>query len=61
MWPMVVARRYNFEAYRDASDKMFGVFLRYAPVLMAVSCDEAFLELAQGTDAMEAATEVGSA
>lgn len=35
---------------------MYRVFLRYAPVVMAVSCDEAFLELAEGTDPMEAAT-----
>ncbi len=37
---------------------MYRVFLRYAPVVMAVSCDEAFLELAEGTDPMAAATRV---
>lgn len=37
---------------------MYGVFLRHAPVVMAVSCDEAFLELAEGTDPMAAATQV---
>lgn len=60
--PRRVARlssvRYDFEAYSEASDKMYGVFLRHAPVVMAVSCDEAFLELAKGTDPMGAATEV---
>lgn len=50
--------RYDFEAYTDASEKMYRVFLRYAPVVMAVSCDEAFLELAEGTDPMEAAKRV---
>lgn len=53
-----VAHRYDFEAYTEASEKMYRVFLRYAPVVMAVSCDEAFLELAEGTDPMEAATRV---
>lgn len=49
--------RYDFEAYTEASDNMYGVFLRYAPVVMAVSCDEAFLELAEGIDPMAAATQ----
>ena len=55
---MGVACRYDFEAYTEASEKMYRVFLRYAPVVMAVSCDEAFMELAEGTDPMEAATRV---
>lgn len=50
--------RYDFEAYTEDSEKMYRVFLRYAPVVMAVSCDEAFLELAEGTDPMAAATRV---
>lgn len=50
--------RYDFEAYTETSEKMYRVFLRYAPVVMAVSCDEAFLEMAEGTDPMEAATRV---
>lgn len=50
--------RYDFEAYTEASEKMYGVFLRHAPVVMAVSCDEAFLELAEGTGPMAAATQV---
>lgn len=37
---------------------MYGVFMRFAPVVMAVSCDEAFLELAEGTDAEAAMSEV---
>lgn len=37
---------------------MYGVFLRYAPVVMAVSCDEAFLELGEGTDPAAAAAQV---
>lgn len=53
-----MAYRYDFEAYTEASEKMYRVFLRYAPVVMAVSCDEAFLELAEGTNPMEAATRV---
>lgn len=53
-----VVYRYDFEAYTEASEKMYRVFLRYAPVVMAVSCDEAFLELAEGTDPMEATTQV---
>lgn len=53
-----VTCRYDFEAYTEASEKMYRVFLRYAPVVMAVSCDEAFMELAEGTDPMEAATRV---
>ena len=51
-------KRYDFEAYSDASDKMYGVFLRFAPVVMAVSCDEAFLELGQGKDPVAAAAQV---
>lgn len=54
----VFMHRYDFDVYTEASDKMYGVFLRYAPVVMAVSCDEAFLELAEGTDPVKAATEV---
>ena len=60
MWPAEHLRslwcRYDFEAYTEDSEKMYRVFLRYAPVVMAVSCDEAFLELAEGTDPMAAAT-----
>lgn len=50
--------RYDFDVYSEASDKMYRIFLHFAPVVMAVSCDEAFLELAKGTDPMTAATEV---
>ena len=50
--------RYDFDAYSEASDTMYGIFLRYAPVVMAVSCDEAFLELPEGTNPMAAATQV---
>ena len=53
-----VAHRYDFDAYSEASDTMYGIFLRYAPVVMAVSCDEAFLELPEGTNPMTAATQV---
>ncbi|CAM9559652.1 unnamed protein product [Ectocarpus sp. 4 AP-2014] len=56
--PELIVLRYDFEAYTAASEKMYGVFLRYAPVVMAVSCDEAFLELGEGTDPMEAATRI---
>ena len=53
-----VFHRYDFEAYTETSEKMYRIFLRFAPVVMAVSCDEAFLELAEGTDPMQAATRV---
>ncbi|CAM9675855.1 unnamed protein product [Scytosiphon promiscuus] len=56
--PELIVLRYDFEAYTEASEKMYGVFLRHAPVVMAVSCDEAFLELAEGTDPMAAATQI---
>eukprot|EP00752_Nemacystus_decipiens_P004206 g3844.t1 len=56
--PELIVLRYDFEAYTETSEKMYRVFLRYAPVVMAVSCDEAFLELAEGTDPMEAATRI---
>ncbi|CAM9347459.1 unnamed protein product, partial [Hapterophycus canaliculatus] len=55
--PELIVLRYDFEAYTEASEKMYGVFLQYAPVVMAVSCDEAFLELAEGTDPMAAASQ----
>ena len=53
-----VFHRYDFEAYTETSEKMYRIFLRFAPMVMAVSCDEAFLELAEGTDPMQAATRV---
>ncbi|CAM9509641.1 unnamed protein product, partial [Laminaria digitata] len=56
--PELVVLRYDFDAYSEASDKMYGIFLRYAPVVMAVSCDEAFLELPEGTNPMAAATQI---
>ncbi|CAN0059089.1 unnamed protein product, partial [Discosporangium mesarthrocarpum] len=53
-----VISRYDFGAYQEASDALYGVFLRCAPVVMAVSCDEAFLELPAGVDPMVAMTEI---
>jgi nucleotidyltransferase/DNA polymerase involved in DNA repair len=36
----------------QVSDQIYRIFHRTAPVVQAVSCDEAFMELPAGTDAM---------
>jgi nucleotidyltransferase/DNA polymerase involved in DNA repair len=36
----------------QVSDQIYRIFHRTAPVVQAVSCDEAFMELPAGCDAM---------
>ncbi|CAM9104148.1 unnamed protein product, partial [Phaeothamnion confervicola] len=56
--PNLTVLRYDFKAYEEVSDAVYRIFFRNAPVVMAVSCDEAFLELPAGMDAMQAAADI---
>eukprot|EP00611_Tribonema_gayanum_P019309 TRINITY_DN3321_c3_g1_i2.p1 TRINITY_DN3321_c3_g1~~TRINITY_DN3321_c3_g1_i2.p1 ORF type:complete len:949 (+),score=282.51 TRINITY_DN3321_c3_g1_i2:429-2849(+) len=58
--PELMVLPYDFEAFDEVSDQVYRVFHRLAPVVQAVSCDEAFLELPAGCDAMRVATQVRS-
>nr|CAB3265528.1 DNA repair protein REV1-like [Phallusia mammillata] len=45
--PDLIAIPYDFEAYREASRKLYGILCSYTRTLEAVSCDEALLDVTQ--------------
>jgi DNA repair protein REV1 len=53
--PELVVLPYQFDAIQRVSFQIYDIFFSHTPYVQAVSCDEAFLEFAKGTDGMEKA------
>jgi len=56
--PGLKVLHYDFEVYERVSRAMYQIFFEEAEVVQPVSCDEAYLELAAGTDPEAAARRV---
>ena len=56
--PELVVLPYNFEDYTLVSDKLYKVFFKYTKKVEAVSCDEAYLEFPQNTEAFAIAERI---